>query len=134
MVRSGEDYWYGLIAQDKDKNRSEMSDRLFVRVQPKKVPQADKPACRYNPVPFRHVTIHFEKPKNFLEVAVLRKTGASDRWTTIADHIGGTDTIVDTDPPVSGSVSYAILYRTNNGIAGLLSEKETITIAEGGND
>ena len=128
MVRPGEDYWYGLVAQDRDKHRSKVSDTLRIRVIPKPVPRPDRPDCEYEKEPFRHVVVTFETPDDFLQVSVLRKTGSQDRWTTISDHIGGTDRVVDANPPQSGTVSYAILYRTENGISGQPSEETTLTI------
>ncbi len=128
FVRPGEDYWYALIAEGKDKRRSKMSDKLFVRVKPKDIPRADRPDCEYKEKPFRHIIVQFKEPSDYLQVAVLRKTDSQKRWTTIADRVGGTDRIIDADPPQSGSVSYAILYKTENGTSGVPSKQESIDI------
>ena len=127
-VRPGEDYWYGLVAMDKEGNRSKISDKLLVRVIPNAIPKPEKPDCNYKQEPFSQVVISFEPPPSFLLAIVLRKSDEQDRWTTIADNVRGTNEVIDLDLPPSGSVSYAIMYKTEHGLTGAVSENRTIKI------
>ena len=128
MVRPGEDYWYGLIAVDKEENRSEISDKLLVRVGPKKIPQPGKPSCTLEEKPFRRIIITFDEPPEYLKAVIVRKTDQEDRWQTLADNLGSGGEIVDTAPPKSGEVSYAVMYKTDNNIHGELSKPGKISM------
>lgn len=105
-----------------------MSDKLLVRVIGKVIPQPKKPVCDFKRKPFNHVTIKFKAPLNNLKVMVMRKTDTQNRWTTIGDNVKKSMEVVDANPPKTGKASYAILYKTDNGNLGPLSNSETIEL------
>ena len=127
MVRPGEDYWYGLIAVDENGTRSMLSDKLLVRVSPGKIPQPEKPDCEFEEKPFRRVVITIDAPPRFLKAVVLRKTEKETRWSTLADNVGSGSEIIDSSPPRSGNVSYAVMYKTDNNITGAVSEPTSVS-------
>ena len=129
MVKPGEDYWYGLIALDKEGRRSKMSNKLFIIVGSPKIPRPDQPDAELSDKPFRRVTITFTKPEGFLRASVMRKTG-NGPWTTISRDITGTGTAVDADPPLSGTVSYRVAYLDEGNTWGEPSEPVTIEMKE----
>lgn len=128
MVLPEEDYWYALIALDKDGNRSKISNKLLIRVGVPEIPIAKKPNCSFLAKPFRHVQVSFEKPADSFQVTIMRKTQDEDRWTTIADNVQNVGKIIDANPPQKGTVSYALLYKTERGRLGPLSKSETLEI------
>ncbi len=127
MVKPGEDYWYALIAVDKDGHHSKMSNKLFVIVTSSKIPIPDRPDAELKKKPFRRVVISFDKPEKFLRAAVMRKV-SDGPWTTIAADIAGVDHIVDADPPLSGVVGYRLCYLDESRHWGEPSGVTTITM------
>ncbi|MCK5681362.1 hypothetical protein KAI46_11190, partial [bacterium] len=109
LVKSGEDYWYALIALDKTGHRSKMSNKLFIVAGVSAIPTPHQPRAKFIEKPFRRVKITFEPPKGYLRTAVMRKLG--DRlWITIAGDVAGVNEIVDADPPAFGLVQYRVAY------------------------
>ncbi len=109
LVKPGEDYWYALIAVDKDGYRSEMGNKLFVIAGSPKIPRPDQPTAKLLEKPFHRVKITFARPAGYLRAAVMRKLDDGP-WVTIARDVAGVGEIVDADPPRSGSVQYRIVY------------------------
>ena len=109
LVKPGQDYWYALIALDKENHRSDLGNKLFIRVAPTAIPRPGKPKVRLKEKPFRRVIISFEEPKGFLQASVMRRV-ESGTWVTVAADIAGTGEIVDADPPLSGNVSYRVAF------------------------
>ncbi len=109
QVRPGQDYWYALVALDKDGQRSEMSNKLTVFVDPPPLPQADPPKVRFIDTPFRRVAIGFSRPTGYMRVAVMRRAGDGP-WVTIARDVADSEEVIDADPPETGFVEYRIAY------------------------
>ncbi len=109
LVKPGEDYWYALIAVDRDGYRSKMGNKLFVVAGSPKIPRPDQPAAKLFEKPFRRVKITFAKPTGYLRAAVMRKLDDGP-WVTIARDVAGVSEIIDADPPHSGSVQYRVVY------------------------
>ena len=129
MVKPGEDYWYGLIALDADGHRSKMSNKLFVIVGSAEIPRPDRPDAKLAKKPFRRVTITFDKPEGFLRVSVMRKID-NGPWTTIGRDITGTDSAVDADPPLSGTVRYRVAYLDESNTWGEPSKPVALEMGE----
>lgn len=113
LVKAGEDYWYALIAVDKNDHRSALGNKLFVVVGSPEIPRPEQPRAELVEKPFRRVKITFATPKGFLRAAVMRKLGDGP-WVTIARDVAGVNEIVDADPPLSGSVQYRVVYLDEN--------------------
>ena len=109
LVKPGEDYWYALIAVDRDGRRSEMGNKLFVVAGSPEIPRPAQPAAKLLEKPFHRVKITFAEPAGYLRAAVMRKLDDGP-WVTIARDVAGVNEIVDADPPRSGSVQYRVVY------------------------
>ena len=109
MVKPGEDYWYALIAVDRNGHRSKPSNKLFIIAGSPEIPQPKPPKVKFTAKPFRRVTISFAKPPGFLRTAVMRKVD-NQAWLTINRDISGVSEIIDSDPPESGIIDYRIVY------------------------
>ena len=129
MVKPGEDYWYALIAVDRDGHRSAMGNKLFVIVASPEIPRPDRPEVRFESKPFRRVVISFDKPEGFLRAAVMRQVDDGP-WVTIVRDLRGTDTTVDADPPLAGTVRYRLAYMDEAQAWGQPSEIAMIALTE----
>jgi hypothetical protein len=129
MVKPGEDYWYALIAVDRDGHRSAMGNRLFVIVASPEIPRPDRPGVRFEDKPFRRVVITFDKPEGFLRAAVMRQVDDGP-WVTIVRDLRGTSTTVDADPPLAGTVRYRLAYVDEARTWGQPSRAATIELRE----
>jgi len=127
MVKPGEDYWYALIAVDRDGHRSAMGNKLFVIVASPEIPRPDRPEVRFEGKPFRRVVISFDRPEGFLRAAVMRQVDDGP-WVTIVRDLRGTDTTVDADPPLAGTVRYRLAYMDEAKAWGQPSRAATIKL------
>ena len=127
LVKPGEDYWYALIAEDREGNRSELGNKLFVIVGSPEIPRPARPVAKLGKEPFLRVTIKFKEPDNFLRTAVMRKIDDGP-WVTIARDVAGVDEIVDADPPRSGKLEYRVVYLDESSSWGPPSESVSVEV------
>lgn len=127
FVKTGEDYWYALIAVDKDGYRSVMGNKLGIVTGSSSIPQPQKPDVTFSRKPFRRVIISFAQPEGDLRIAVMRKIGAGP-WVTVARDVRDVGQIVDADPPLEGSVEYRIAYVDENSLWSTPSASTTVTL------
>mgnify|MGYP002398870610 CR=1 FL=1 len=109
LVKPGEDYWYALLAEDREGHRSALGNKLFVIAGSTEIPRPARPAVKLQKEPFSGVIVRFEAPEGFLRAAVMRRLNDGP-WVTIASDIAGVEEITDADPPRSGKLEYRVVY------------------------
>ncbi len=129
-VRAGENYWYRLVAVDKNGNRSEPTRPVVGRVGSPKIPTPAAPTAQYVGTPYPHVTLQFQPPPPSLAVVVEREQSgdqASGGWIRIAGPMSAA-TATDNKPPSSGTLGYRVSYIAANGNVGPASSVISISI------
>lgn len=117
-VEPGNDYWYRLVALDKNGDRSDPTRAVAIRVGAPAIPSPAAPRLQFATDPFTQVRIQFEQPAAGLSVMVEVRTGENGRWLALAGPIDGQSQAVDPNPPPKDPVFYRILYRAANGATG----------------
>lgn len=127
-VRAGENYWYRLVAVDKNGNRSNPTRPVVIRVGSPKIPAPVAPTAQYVGYPYPHVLLQFQPPPSGLTVIVERQEQSgqpSNGWIRIAGPMSA-HVAADNKPPVSVNVGYRISYVAANGNVGPASSVVTI--------
>jgi hypothetical protein len=117
-VEPGNDYWYRLVAVDKNGNHSDPTRAVAIRVGAPSIPTPAAPAVQFTSDPFPQARIQFAQPAAGLAVMVEVRAGENGRWLALAGPIDGQSQAVDPNPPPKDPVFYRILYRANNGATG----------------
>jgi hypothetical protein len=121
-VEPGNDYWYCIVALDKDGNRSDPTRPVAVRVGAPAVPTPAAPTVQFTSDPFPQVKIQFANPPAGLTVMVEVREGEGGRWLALARSAEGQSLVVDPNPPKKDPVYYRIVYRAANGATGSPSD------------
>jgi len=117
-VEPGNDYWYRLVAVDKNGNHSDPTRAVAIRVGAPSIPSPAAPTVQFTTDPFPQAKIQFAQPAAGLAVMVEVRVGENGRWLALAGPIDAQSQAVDPNPPPKDPVFYRILYRANNGATG----------------
>jgi hypothetical protein len=117
-VRPGENYWYRLVAVDKNGNRSDPTRPVALHIGAPTIPAAAAPKLAFVREPSPQVRIEFDAPPPGLAAMVQVRAGENGDWVALAGPIEGQSQAVDTNPPKNGRVFYRVFYRAPNGATG----------------
>lgn len=117
-VQPGQDYWYRLVAVDKNGNRSDPTRPVALHIGAPVIPAAAAPKLAFVKDPFPQVRVEFDPPPPGLAAMVEVRAGEKGNWVALAGPIEGQSHAVDTNPPSSGRVFYRVFYRASNGATG----------------
>jgi hypothetical protein len=117
-VQPGENYWYRLVAVDKNGNRSDPTRPVALRIGAPTIPAAAAPKLSLVREPSPQVRIEFDAPPPGLTATVQVRSGAAGDWVVLAGPIEGQSQAIDTNPPQKGRVFYRVFYRAPNGATG----------------
>lgn len=127
-VSVGQNYWYRLVAVDKNGNRSDPTRPVAVRVGSPQLAAPPAPTAQFAGTPYPHVALQFQPPPAGLTLIVERQTQTGNDqsgWIRIA---GPTSAQTATDNVVPlGSVGYRISYVASDGKVGPASNVVTVT-------
>jgi len=117
FVQPGQNYWYRVVAFDKQGNRSRPSGPALITVGTPAIPTPGSPKLALLKEPFVLIKIMFDPPPRGLEAVTERKLETETLWLRLP---GSTDKgeLTDADPPKIGKISYRIVFRTVNGVLG----------------
>ncbi len=125
-VSAGEQYWYRLVAVDKNGNRSDPTRPVVIRVGSPQIPAPAVLTAQYAAAPYPHVALQFQQPPAGLNVIVERQDQTQDGWIRIAGPMSA-QTMTDNNVPASGNWRYRIAYVTADGKVGPASTVVTIS-------
>ncbi|MBV9183677.1 MAG: hypothetical protein JO356_20415, partial [Acidobacteria bacterium] len=121
-VQPGNNYWYRLVAVDKNGNRSDPTRPLVIRVGSPVIPTPAAPVVQLVSEAFPQVRIQFAQPPAGMGVMVEVRQGEKGRWTKLVGPVIGQLQAVDPSPPGKDPVFYRILYRVASGGMGPASD------------
>jgi hypothetical protein len=116
-VGAGENYWYRLVAVDKNGNRSDPTRPVAIRVGAPPFPTPGAPTAQYAASPYPHVVLQFQQPPAGFSLIVERQDQPEQGWIRIAGPMAAQNA-TDNKPPASGSVRYRISYVAADGKVG----------------
>jgi hypothetical protein len=125
-VSAGENYWYRLVAVDKNGNRSDPTRPVAIRVGAPPLPTPATPTAQYAASPYPRVVLQFQPPPAGLNLIVERQDQPEHGWIRIAGPMTAQNA-TDNNPPASGSVRYRISYVAADGKVGPASLMVMIT-------
>jgi hypothetical protein len=117
-VQPGQDYWYRLVAVDKNGNRSDPTRPVALHIGTPTIPAAAAPKLAFVRDPSPQVRVEFDAPPAGLAAMVEVRVGEKGDWVALAGPIEGQSQAVDPNPPQSGRVFYRVFYRAPNGATG----------------
>lgn len=121
FVKYGQRYWYALVAVDKVGNRSDLSRRVSVVVEPPKLPTPKKPKVKLKLKPVIHTLITVKNvPKR--AVALIYKSSDKKIWDLVGT-IDKAGKVVDTKIGKNRKLFYRVVFKSE---AGNLSEPSKI--------
>jgi hypothetical protein len=125
-VSPGENYWYRLVALDKDGNRSDPTDAVVVRVASPTIAKPPAPTVQFSATPNQRVTVQFAKGPAGLAVIVERKAGSSDAWIRVAGPVEDQVSVTDNAPPAARPLAYRVSYVSADGKVGPASDPAVV--------
>ncbi len=126
-VQPGQEFWYRLVAVDKNGNRSDPTPPVVIRIGSPAIPAAPAPKVTYVSDPYPQARIDFAQPPAGLAVMVEVQAGENATWVALAGPIVSQTVATDPAPPAKGRVFYRIYYRATNGAAGAPSPAAELT-------
>jgi len=126
-VSAGENYWYRLVAVDKNGNRSDPTPPVAIRVGAPPFPTPGAPTAQYAASPYPHVVLQLQQPPAGFSLIVERQDQPEQGWIRIAGPMAAQNA-TDNKPPASGSVRYRISYVAADGKVGPASTVVAVPI------
>lgn len=126
-VQPGQEFWYRLVAVDKNGNRSDPTPPVAIRIGAPAIPAAAAPKATYVSDPYPQARIDFAQPPAGLAVMVEVEAGENATWVALAGPIVSQTEATDPAPPAKGRVFYRVYYRATNGAAGAPSPAVELT-------
>lgn len=126
-VSPGQNYWYRLVAVDRNGNRSDPTRPVAIRVASPQLPVPAPPAAQFSGNPYPHVVLQFQGTPSGLSMIVERQSPAGSEksgWIRIAGPMA-VQTFTDNAVP-AGSVGYRVSYVAADGKVGPASPVVTI--------
>lgn len=126
-VSPGQNYWYRLVAVDKNGNRSDPTRPVAIRVGSPQLAAPATPTAQYVASPFPHVVLQFQGPPAGLSLIVERQSPAGSEksgWIRIAGPMS-VQAFTDNAVP-AGNAGYRISYVAADGKVGPASTVVTV--------
>lgn len=121
-VSSGENYWYRLVAVDKNGNHSDPTRPIVIRVGSPAIPKPAPPTVQFVATPYPHIVLQFAQPPAEFNVIVERQDSTTGGWLRIAGPMSAA-TATDNNPAMTSSATnYRISYSTTSGRVGQPSD------------